>query len=302
MLNPIWLKTFVTLIDIGHFTKTAEKLFMTQPGVSQHINKLEKSCGYTLIIRDKKSFEITEQGRLVYQYAIALVENEHALLDRLTFDNPFSGSCTLACSGALALMLYPSLLDLQVLHSSLVIKLKAAPNYQILNEIQTGIIDLGIITDVANKSLFDITEIGSEQLCLVLPANINIDESLGNLLTQLGLIDHPDAEHYLSLYFSKSQELNLTHLNIEEIPISGYVNQISQILEPVAKGLGFTVLPKSAVDTFQTPEKLQILSLKQPVMQTLYMVKKRNRALPARFKVIKSALKKHLVAVNNVKG
>jgi len=297
MLNPNWLKTFVTLIDMGHFTKTAEKLFMTQPGVSQHISKLESACGYALILRDKKSFELTEQGRLVYQYAIALSENENALLAQLAFDDPFSGSCTLACSGALALMLYPNLLDLQVQHLGLIVKLKAAPNHQILNEIQTGIIDLGIITDVPNQGLFDVAEIGSEQLCLVLPANVEINDNSDNLLIQLGLIDHPDAEHYLSLYFAQSQESNLTHLNIEEIPISGYVNQISQILEPVAKGLGFTVLPKSAVDTFQAPEKLQILSLKQPVMQTLYMVKKRNRALAARFEVVKSILKKHLGVV-----
>ena len=54
MLNPNWLKTFVTLIDTGHFTKTAEKLFMTEPGVSQHISKLEKACGHALIHRDRK--------------------------------------------------------------------------------------------------------------------------------------------------------------------------------------------------------------------------------------------------------
>ena len=46
MFNPVWLNTFVTLVNTGHFTKTAEKLFMTQPGVSQHINKLENAFGY----------------------------------------------------------------------------------------------------------------------------------------------------------------------------------------------------------------------------------------------------------------
>ena len=59
MFNPVWLNTFVTLVNTEHFTKTAEKLFMTQPGVSQHINKLENAFGYSLIRRDKKSFEIT---------------------------------------------------------------------------------------------------------------------------------------------------------------------------------------------------------------------------------------------------
>lgn len=54
MLNPTWLNTLVTLVDMGHFKKTAKKLFLTQPGVSQHISKLEKACGHSLIRREKK--------------------------------------------------------------------------------------------------------------------------------------------------------------------------------------------------------------------------------------------------------
>jgi DNA-binding transcriptional LysR family regulator len=297
MLNPTWLNTFVTLVDMGHFTKTAEKLFMTQPGVSQHISKLEKACGHSLIRREKKSFEVTEQGNLVYQYAGQLVRNEQGLMEQLAFDDPFSGDYTLACSGALALMLYPKLLDLQVQYPQLVVKLKAAHNHQILKEIQTGIVDLGIITDLPSYSLFDVTELGREQLCLVLPANVEISSYSETLLTELGLINHPDAEHYISIYFAQSQESGFSHLSINEIPVTGYVNQISQILHPVAKGLGFTVLPKSAVDTFQEPQKLKIFSPKKPVMQTLYMVTKRNRTLPARFDVVKSVLRKQLDAV-----
>lgn len=293
MLNPNWLKTFVTLIDTGHFTKTAEKLFMTQPGVSQHINKLEKVCGHILIIRDKKSFSLTEQGRIVYQYAVELMKGEHGLFEQLAFDDPFSGYCTLACSGSLALTLYPKLLNLQIEHSQLVVKLKAAPNQQILSEIETEKIDLGIITDLPNPSLFDIQQIGQEQLCLVLPANIDSETYNAELLTQLGLIDHPDAKHYLSLYFAQTQEYNLNNINIKELPITGYINQISQILQPIAKGLGFTILPKSAVDTFSQPQQVQILTLKQPVMQTLYLVKKRHRVLAERFKTVETVLQQH---------
>jgi DNA-binding transcriptional LysR family regulator len=293
MLNPNWLKTFVTLIDIGHFTKTAEKLYMTQPGVSQHLSKLEKACGHALIHRYKKSFDITEQGFLVYQYAKQLVKNEYELLEQLDFDNPFSGDCKLACSGALALTLYPKLLSIQVQHSLLVVQLKAAPNHQILNEIQNSIIDLGIVTDIPNNSPFDVQEIGREQLCLVLPANTETEDFDGNLLTKLGLVDHPDAKHYLSLYFAQNLESNFTQLNIEQLPVTGYVNQISQILEPVAKGLGFTVLPKSAVDSFKEPRLLKIFKPQKPVIEILYMVKKRNRVLPARFEVVKSILQNH---------
>lgn len=302
MINPSWLITFKTLVEVGHFTKAADKLFMTQPGVSQHISKLEQACGHTLIRREKKSFEVTEQGHLVFTYAQQLLQNEAQLLESMNFDDPFSGHYSIASSGALALQLYPKLLNLQITHPMLTVNYKAAPNHQILEEIQHGVIDIGIVTFIPNPSLFDVEDLGQESLCLVLPANLeqyhgklNSKEALQipEVLSNLGLINHPDAEQYLSLYLAQCGENTLTTLNFNDIKTSGYVNQISQILEPVARGLGFSVLPQSAVDSFAEQHKLKVFEPKTKVIETCYLVNKRNRVLPARFTVIKESLRKH---------
>ncbi|WP_286266530.1 LysR family transcriptional regulator [Thalassotalea atypica] len=292
MLNPNWLNTFVALVDSGHFTKTAEKLFMTQPGVSQHINKLEKACGHSLIIRTKKSFVITEQGRLVYHYAKKLMFAEHTLFEHLAFDDPYSGDCTLACSGSVSLLLYPKLLEIQCQHPNLVVKLKAAPNHQILFDIKEGVIDQGIVTDIPNKIFYDAKELGKEELYLVVPANIDTDVDISKLTMELGLIHHPDAEHYLSLYFSQNTEQNLEQVDISSIPIVGAINQISQILEPISTGIGFTVLPKSAVESFHNVNRLKVIKLNKPVIETLYLVKQKQRVLPARFKTINNVVER----------
>ncbi|MGS2719708.1 LysR family transcriptional regulator [Paraglaciecola aestuariivivens] len=293
MLNPTWLKTFVTLVDTGHFTQTAEKLFMTQPGVSQHINKLEQACGHKLIKRDKKSFLVSEQGHIVYHYAKTLAANENALLEQLAFDDPVAGQCSLACSGALALLLYPHLLSLQVAHPNLIIKLKAAPNRQILNEVKAGDIDQGIVTDIPNSGLFDVEQIGQEELCLVLPASADIQMPAAQLLLQTGLISHPDAEHYLSMYLVKCQTPDLQLLDMHKVPIAGFINQIGQILQPVAKGLGFTLLPRSVINSFAQPQNLQILPATKPVLENLYLVKKKQRILPARYATLNALILQH---------
>src|SRR5690349_13516467 len=51
MINPSFLKTFVTLVETRSFTRTATRLGMTQPGVSQHLRWLEEYFGATLIER-----------------------------------------------------------------------------------------------------------------------------------------------------------------------------------------------------------------------------------------------------------
>lgn len=47
MINLVWLKTFCTLVEVGHFTKTADMLFMTQSGVSQQVKKIRTATQYT---------------------------------------------------------------------------------------------------------------------------------------------------------------------------------------------------------------------------------------------------------------
>lgn len=289
-LNPIWLNTFVTLIETGHFTHTAEKLFMTQPGVSQHLSKLEQACGHALIKRDKKSFEITEQGRLLYQYALNLADSEAALFEQLAFDDPHSGSCTLACSGSAALNLYPKLVALQRRYPALCIKVKAAPNQQIISEIKSGDIDQGIVTELPKNALLDAQLLGTEALCLVVPKSADISQSTPHLLHQLGLISHPDALQYLALYLAHSHDEALRQLDINTIPIVGAINQIGQILAPIAEGIGFTVIPKSALDNFPNAAKLTVLSPETSVYETLYLVKKKNRQLPARFTTVNAVI------------
>ncbi len=60
---------------------------------------------------------------------------------------------------------------------------------------------------------------------------------------------------------------------MSDMPLSGFVNQLSQILLPVSKGLGFTVLPQSAVESFPNREELHVAQLKQTVYEDLYLVK-----------------------------
>ncbi len=291
MLNPFWLNTFKTLVDLGHFTKTAKKLHMTQPGVSQQIKKLENACGCSLIRRENKGFELTEQGKIVYQYALKIAEEEAELMENLSFDDPYAGQCKLSCSGSLALLLYPPLLSLQQQHPNLTIHLEAAPNRRILDELLSASIDLGIVTHIPNSSLYQSTVIGAETLCLVLPKSYQHKKITAELLFDCGLIDHPDAEHYLSLYFELCGEKELAEINLDELPKSGYINQLSQILLPVAKGLGFTVLPESAVAHFPGKASVHIVKTTKQVKETLYLVQKRNRDLAHRYQIIAQLLR-----------
>jgi DNA-binding transcriptional LysR family regulator len=290
MINPNWLRTFRTLVEVGHFTKTAATLHMTQPGVSQHIKKLEEACRHELLQRQGKSFELTIEGEKVYQYSLSIEREERSFLSSLDFDDPFSGDCRLACSGSLALKIYPHLVQLQLEHPKLRIKLEAAPNRKIFNDIDLAQIDLGIVTQAPDDKQYESDIIGEESLHLVLPSKYQALELSPDLLMQCGLLDHPDAKHYLSMYLEGDRRFE--GLDVQRLQSIGYVNQLSQILIPIQQGLGFTVLPYSAIEKFADKNQAFVVSSLEPVFETLFITHKKNRQLPKRFETVTQLLTK----------
>lgn len=295
MLNPIWLNTFKTLVETGHFTRTAEVLNMTQPGVSQHVNKLESACGYPLIRRFNKQFELTVYGRKVYQFALKRIEEEAVLLQDLGRDEPFSGRCTIGCSGTFAWLLYPQLLSLQSEYPNLSIELEATPNHRVFEQIQHGILDIGLVTKLPNSKYFDSRVIGTESLVFVVPASVNTELPFDQLLAKLGVIRHPDLAHYFQTYAAKSDFPLLSKFDLDGVSTQSYINQIHQILVPISKGIGFTVVPKCCVSLFPDRDKLKVLDIKKNVKETVYLVYKRHSQLARRYdqvvKVIEKTLK-----------
>ncbi len=295
MLNPIWLNTFKTLVELGHFTRTAEALNMTQPGVSQHINKLESACGYPLIRRFNKQFELTVYGRKVYQYALKRIEDESELLQDLGRDEPFSGRCTIGCSGTFAWLIYPELLSLQSEYPKLSIELEATPNHRVFEQIQNGTLDIGLVTKKPNLKYFDSKVIGTESLVFVIPASINTKRPFDELLSELGVIRHPDLAHYFQTYVTQSDSPRLATLDLDGISTQSYINQIHQILVPISKGIGFTVVPKCCVNLFPDRDNLQVLDIEQNVKESVYLVSKRHSQLARRYeqvvKVIENTIK-----------
>lgn len=70
------LRAFVTVAEVGHFGQAADKLNVTQPGLSQRIQALERELGVQLFERNAREVRLTEAGNLLLGHARRLVELE----------------------------------------------------------------------------------------------------------------------------------------------------------------------------------------------------------------------------------
>ena len=73
MFDVSLVYTFVAVAKARHFGRAADLLNATQPGVSQHIAKLERQVGVKLIDRTKRSVELTEAGVVFLDHARRLL-------------------------------------------------------------------------------------------------------------------------------------------------------------------------------------------------------------------------------------
>jgi len=290
-INIHFLKTFIALAQFKNFTLTAKKLHMTQPGVSQHIKNLEEYLHTSLLEKHGKHFELTNAGEKLLDYAQRLLTEHQTFLESIKEDNPFAGKCRFASPGSFGIQMYSFLLSYNKKHPELSIQYYYSPNATIETNLLNDELDMGFMSISPLDPSLQAIPIDTEKLCLIVPAaykTIHFDD-----LIELGFINHPDgpnmADQVLSLNFPKE------YRGINKIKQSGANNQITRILEPVALGFGFTVLPEYACQAFPFPKKIKIIPLKKEVHCKIYAVSKKRKSLASRFKCILDEYeKKHI--------
>lgn len=275
MINATWLETFTTLCETGHFTRTADMLGMTQPGVSQQLRKLEAQIGKPLIAQDGKTFTLTQAGEAVFDIGLSRRAQERTLRDAVQSDDPDTGTVHIACSGSFALWLYPVLMARMQRAPNLIYHVTAAPQSQITDGVLKGTFDIGIIAGRTDHPRLYKTALSQEELCLLLPATLPQDGLTLDQLNALGFIDHPDARTYaddlLALNFPD------TFTGAKDLTLRSSINQIGQIPIPVAQGLGYTILPKSGISGFARRRDIAIYDKGEKRFFDQTLIMKRGR-------------------------
>jgi DNA-binding transcriptional LysR family regulator len=83
------LRSFVSVVDAGGFTRAGERVHRTQSTVSQQIKRLEEQVGRPLLQRNGKQAKLTEEGERLLSYArriLALAQEARDVVARPVAD------------------------------------------------------------------------------------------------------------------------------------------------------------------------------------------------------------------------
>lgn len=95
-------RVFYIVAKNKHMTKASEELHISQPAISQSIKKLENQLGGTLFLRSNRGMELTEEGKMFYEYikgALELINN--AENEFTSFKELSKGEIKIGCSTTL---------------------------------------------------------------------------------------------------------------------------------------------------------------------------------------------------------
>lgn len=81
MLELKQLRYFVAIAESASFSKAAQKLFITQPALSQQISKLEESLGIKLLDRNTRSVQLTAAGWDLYHRSMQLLHDMESMVN-----------------------------------------------------------------------------------------------------------------------------------------------------------------------------------------------------------------------------
>ncbi|MBK8002193.1 MAG: hydrogen peroxide-inducible genes activator [Verrucomicrobia bacterium] len=165
------LRYVVAVARTGNFSRAAEQCHVSQPSLSQQIQKLEDELGERLFDRLKREAKLTSHGQAFLRRAIRILEEvDAARRDATDAKELSSGSVTLGVLPTIAPYLLPPVLTkFHARHPGIEIIVQEDTTAQLLKLGLACEIDFALTSLPIADARFEIRELFSEELLVALP-------------------------------------------------------------------------------------------------------------------------------------
>lgn len=181
------IRYFLEVANELHFRKAAEKLYISQPGLSRQIKELEDHLGIKLFERHNRQVTLTTSGKYLKEALLKNVKNLDAILNHAKLlATGKDGQLNFGYVGSAMQQIIPNLLiEFTKNHPNVLFSLKEMDNQKQIEGLLSETIDIGFVRLERVPRGIEIYPILKEPFCLVLPKSHTIDASNFKNLSQL---------------------------------------------------------------------------------------------------------------------
>lgn len=225
------LRYFVTVADEGGISRAAEVLFLSQPSLSQQIQRLEKEMNTRLFLREARGVALTPAGHLFLRYARSVLEQTANLKAELSFLGEEIAGETRIAAESLSTPLARLYCDFHRLHPH------ARADFVHLNSVPAP--EIVVTTNVLDRLVWSGRELLHEELLIALNTGHPLARRTGLSLEELR------DEVFI---FSQNREVD--RLVTRYCAAAGFMPKVAMecysmhtVMALVSEGVGVAVLP-----------------------------------------------------------
>ena len=273
------LTTFVEVTKLGNFSRAGQKVFRSQSAVSAQIRQLEQEYGEKLLDRVGKSVRLTPAGEVLFEYANRLLtlreESRRAVADQGSTPR---GVLLIGANEATCLYVLPDVFaEYHRLYPSVQIRVYRNFSHKILEKIEDGSVDLGIVTLPVKSPSLKVHSVFRDQLLLMVnpenPLAKRRTVSISEIAEQPLIFPKTGYTRQLldKLFRPYRSRLRVTM----EVPSVGMIKRF------VAAGLGVSLISASFANKEIRAGEVKLVSIEDvEVWRELGLVYRRDRSLP----------------------
>ena len=260
----IRFKTLLSVIEEKNFSKAAEKLSLTQPAVSHHINQLEAEYGVKIISRGKREISLTPEGELIANYAKRMAALESKLLYELKNIDTAAKKIRIGVTHTAESNMFTEIVGYYSLNNpntSITIITDTTSNlYKMVENYE---LDLAYVDGMIEDSSLKFFPVDKDDLVCVLSINNPLVSKKSVTLEEL-----KKERLILRLQTSTTRKIFEASLEYNNDSIKNYnvvleVDNIATIKDLIRKDFGISVLAKSACMDEVNKKKLAILPIEK---------------------------------------
>lgn len=257
------LKILIKVVEVGSFTKSAQILYTSQPSISRDIKSLEEKYKIKIFESSKKVLLLTEEGKILYNYACQLEALEEELVGKLTtLKKEVSGKICIGASYTYGEWVLPDVVSyLTIKYPKLQVDVYLQNSFDIIEALKNKQFDIGFIEKYFNEDDIIIEPIKTDQMVLI----AKNEKSLLERNNETFFIREPHS----GTRFYQEKALH----DLELHPKQTVINNTNIIKYLVSKGLGFSVLSKLTVQK----ESQEFYMKDLGITRSFYMVTNANK-------------------------
>ena len=268
----IRFKTLLSVIEEKNFSKAAEKLSLTQPAVSHHINQLEAEYGVKIISRGKREISLTPEGELIANYAKRMAALESKLLYELKNIDTAAKKIRIGVTHTAESNMFTEIVGYYSLNNpniSIIIITDTTSNlYKMVENYE---LDLAYVDGMIEDSSLKFFPVDKDDLVCVLSINNPLVSKKSVTLEEL-----KKERLILRLQTSTTRKIFEASLEYNNDSIKNYnvvleVDNIATIKDLIRKDFGISVLAKSACMDEVNKNNLAILPYRQEITRISFI-------------------------------